>query len=61
MNSFLGPFDFLWDLPRRFISDRMTLLQKSASFIWRTALVVVVGYVAITQIYYEYFLWTVER
>jgi hypothetical protein len=61
MKTFLGPFDFLWDLPSGLIPDRMTILQKSASFAWRTALVVAVGYVAITQIYYEYFLWTVER
>ena len=61
MKTFLGPLDFLWDLPRRIIPERMTLLQKSASFVWRTALVFGVGYVAIAQSYYEYFLWTVER
>ncbi|GHC44857.1 hypothetical protein [Neogemmobacter tilapiae] len=61
MKDWLGGFDFLWDLPKAMLPENLGLVRTALNLVWQIALVGVLAYVAVTQIYYEYFLWVVER
>jgi hypothetical protein len=61
VKDFLGPFEFLWDLPSAVIPERMQRVRCLANLAWRLMLVLAIAYVGMAAIYYEYFLWSVER
>jgi hypothetical protein len=61
VRGFLGPFDFLLDMPNSIIPERFPRIRRLANLAWRIILVVATVYVGIAAIYYEYFLWSVER
>lgn len=61
MRNFLGPFDFLWDLPNAILPERMPRVRFWVNLAWRIILVLATIYVGMAAIYYEYFLWSVER
>ena len=61
MRHFLGPFDFLIDVPNLIIPERFKRTRQFAGFVWRTILLLSMVYVAAAAIYYEFYLWSVDR
>ena len=61
MKSFLGPLEFLWDVPKLFFPEQQRVVLWIGLVLWRTALVIATVYVGLASIYYEYFLWTADR
>jgi hypothetical protein len=61
MKEFLGPLEIIWDFPDSLLPDRYKVLRKVLIFCWRGMLIAIAAYFGAAAVYYEYFLWSVER